>query len=297
MKPHQIISLMTFGGADNTFAMGDHDDHIHVGWRPLYGQNRAGGQADRRRPEAGPVDQADRPPRRHRQPDRAHEALALRDQGPPPQRLARAPRRVASPPPRSSSSRRASHSAPGVSVSPCATIEQNTTSAARLKIRSPSSSPRPRTSSENVIVATPFGPNQAMKPFVAVSTRLPTSAIQIAIGRASRSVNATIPTAAQPSAEQAVERQQRAEDDEDPELDDLDDVLRAAARTCARGRAAGCPSVIAHTKTAMKPLPAGSSTVDPVGRERHAERRTATCGGAGCPRPAARPRGISHDAT
>ena len=40
MKPHQIISLMTFGGADNTYAMGDHDDHIHVGWRPLYGQNR-----------------------------------------------------------------------------------------------------------------------------------------------------------------------------------------------------------------------------------------------------------------
>jgi murein DD-endopeptidase MepM/ murein hydrolase activator NlpD len=39
MKPHQIISLMTFGSADNTFAMGDHDDHIHVGWRPLYGQN------------------------------------------------------------------------------------------------------------------------------------------------------------------------------------------------------------------------------------------------------------------
>ena len=40
MKPHQIISLMTFDGADNTFAMGDHDDHIHVGWRPLYGDNR-----------------------------------------------------------------------------------------------------------------------------------------------------------------------------------------------------------------------------------------------------------------
>ena len=39
MKPHQIISLMTFGSADNTYAMGDHDDHIHVGWRPLYGQN------------------------------------------------------------------------------------------------------------------------------------------------------------------------------------------------------------------------------------------------------------------
>jgi hypothetical protein len=30
---------MTFQGADNTFAMGDHADHIHVGWRPLYGSN------------------------------------------------------------------------------------------------------------------------------------------------------------------------------------------------------------------------------------------------------------------
>ena len=39
MKPHQIISLMTFQGTDNTFAMGDHDDHIHVGYRPQYGAN------------------------------------------------------------------------------------------------------------------------------------------------------------------------------------------------------------------------------------------------------------------
>jgi hypothetical protein len=39
MKPHQIISLMTFDGADNTLAMADHADHIHVGWRPLYGDN------------------------------------------------------------------------------------------------------------------------------------------------------------------------------------------------------------------------------------------------------------------
>jgi hypothetical protein len=41
MKPHQIISLMTFEGADNTLAMADHDDHIHVGWHPLYGENTA----------------------------------------------------------------------------------------------------------------------------------------------------------------------------------------------------------------------------------------------------------------
>ena len=32
LKPHQIISLMTFDGADNTLSMADHDDHIHVGF-------------------------------------------------------------------------------------------------------------------------------------------------------------------------------------------------------------------------------------------------------------------------
>ena len=39
MKPAQIISLMEFEGADNTLAMGDHDDHVHVGFSPLYGAN------------------------------------------------------------------------------------------------------------------------------------------------------------------------------------------------------------------------------------------------------------------
>ncbi|MBE2318267.1 lytic murein transglycosylase [Solirubrobacter sp. CPCC 204708] len=39
MKPDQIISLMKFKGADNTLAMGDHDDHIHVGFKPQYGEN------------------------------------------------------------------------------------------------------------------------------------------------------------------------------------------------------------------------------------------------------------------
>jgi hypothetical protein len=37
MKPHQIISLMTFDGADNTLSLPDHYDHIHVGFHPLYG--------------------------------------------------------------------------------------------------------------------------------------------------------------------------------------------------------------------------------------------------------------------
>jgi hypothetical protein len=35
MKPHQIISLMTYPGADNTLALPDHADHIHVGFHPV----------------------------------------------------------------------------------------------------------------------------------------------------------------------------------------------------------------------------------------------------------------------
>ncbi len=38
MRPAQIITLMDLGGP--TFAMGDHDDHIHVGFTPLYGTGK-----------------------------------------------------------------------------------------------------------------------------------------------------------------------------------------------------------------------------------------------------------------
>jgi hypothetical protein len=38
MTPHQVISLLELGGP--TLAMGDHDDHIHVGFRPLFGENK-----------------------------------------------------------------------------------------------------------------------------------------------------------------------------------------------------------------------------------------------------------------
>ena len=34
MKPHQIITLMQYAGTDNTLALADHYDHIHVGFRP-----------------------------------------------------------------------------------------------------------------------------------------------------------------------------------------------------------------------------------------------------------------------
>jgi hypothetical protein len=35
MKPHQIISLMTYPGTDNTLALPDHYNHIHVGFHPV----------------------------------------------------------------------------------------------------------------------------------------------------------------------------------------------------------------------------------------------------------------------
>jgi hypothetical protein len=46
MKPHQIISLMTFDGADNTLSLPDHNDHIHVGFKPLFSDDKHGAQLD-----------------------------------------------------------------------------------------------------------------------------------------------------------------------------------------------------------------------------------------------------------
>jgi hypothetical protein len=42
MKPHQIISLMSYPGADNTLAKADHYNHIHVGFRPFAQASLAG---------------------------------------------------------------------------------------------------------------------------------------------------------------------------------------------------------------------------------------------------------------
>jgi hypothetical protein len=43
MAPAQIISLFEIGGA--TLAMADHNDHIHVGFQPMFGDNRKLGKA------------------------------------------------------------------------------------------------------------------------------------------------------------------------------------------------------------------------------------------------------------
>src|SRR2546421_13069552 len=96
------------------------------------------------------------------------------------------------------SDRRANHSAPGVSVKPWAMIEQNTATAARLKILEPAATRSPSTSSANVMVEMPLGPNQDMKVRVAVSVAVPVSATNTATGRATKSVTTTIATAAQP---------------------------------------------------------------------------------------------------
>jgi hypothetical protein len=42
MRPDQIISLLDMG--QNTLALSDHDDHIHVGFRPLFGENKKLGE-------------------------------------------------------------------------------------------------------------------------------------------------------------------------------------------------------------------------------------------------------------
>jgi hypothetical protein len=46
VQPHQIISLMDMGGP--TFAQADHADHIHVGFKPLFGTNASLGKQARR---------------------------------------------------------------------------------------------------------------------------------------------------------------------------------------------------------------------------------------------------------
>ena len=82
MVPHQIISLMDYFDADNTFAMADHDDHVHVGYAQSYAPTTDGASAASSEqlaagPQAGAVAAADRPARRDRQPAGLGEAVAL----------------------------------------------------------------------------------------------------------------------------------------------------------------------------------------------------------------------------
>ena len=76
MAPHQIISLLEIGGA--TFAMADHNDHIHVGFQPMFGANtKLGKQA---LAVLAPEQWSDLivAPARDREPGRADQAVEVR---------------------------------------------------------------------------------------------------------------------------------------------------------------------------------------------------------------------------
>ena len=66
---------MDSSAADNTFAMADHDDHVHVGYSPLGPGSGAISKQFVAAAEARPVGAPDRPPRRDRQPDGADQAV------------------------------------------------------------------------------------------------------------------------------------------------------------------------------------------------------------------------------
>ena len=78
MKPHQIISLMDYFGADNTFAMADHDDHVHVGYQPSRTGLGLGLEAVQPDPQGPAVAAPDRPPRPDRQPRGPDQAVGVR---------------------------------------------------------------------------------------------------------------------------------------------------------------------------------------------------------------------------
>ena len=89
MQPHQIISLMDMGGP--TMVLADHADHIHVGFQPLFGAERASSAA--RRAGCCPTTSGTASsPRltRHPEPGRPDGAVEVLDQGRTAQRASRA---------------------------------------------------------------------------------------------------------------------------------------------------------------------------------------------------------------
>ena len=77
MKPHQIISLMKYPNADNTLAMADHYDHIHVGFAPEYDANSKSAKELNSVLKPGQWSKLIERLGKHRQPDRLGEALQV----------------------------------------------------------------------------------------------------------------------------------------------------------------------------------------------------------------------------
>ena len=80
MRPDQIISLLDLGA--NTLAMADHNDHIHVGFRPRFGANRKA-RPSRPRPCSSPASGPTllKRLRRDREPGGADQAVEVRAAG------------------------------------------------------------------------------------------------------------------------------------------------------------------------------------------------------------------------
>ena len=103
-----------------------------------------------------------------------------------------------------------------------------------------------------------------MKAFSAVSTCvLPASATNTATGRATSSVNAITPTAAQPSPKRPSSVMIAPKTTKIAQLHDLDHVLATAASKHSRMSGRQIPNAIAATNTAMRPLPSGGSVAVP----------------------------------
>ena len=130
-------------------------------------------------------------------------------------------------------------------------------------MRSASGTAEPSTNSAKVIVATPFGPNHAMKALPSQPTsRTPASAVNTATGRATSRVKAAIPTAAQPSSNSTSKVRIAPNTRNTPSLTTSSmSSERASKHSRTSGRQ--MPNAIAATNTAMKPLPSGGSTAAP----------------------------------
>ena len=142
-------------------------------------------------------------------------------------------------------------------------IEMNTASAAMPRMRSASGTAEPSTNSAKVIVATPFGPNQAMKALPSQPTsRTPVSAVNTATGRATSSVNTAIPTAAQPSSNRMSKLRIAPNTRNTPSFTtSITSSERSLKHSATSGRQ--MPNAIAATKTDTNPFPSGGSTAAP----------------------------------
>ena len=144
-------------------------------------------------------------------------------------------------------------------------------------------------------MATPLGPNQAMKIRSGRGTLVPASATKIATGRASSSVPATTPTPPHPSSSSSWKVSSAPNTAKIAQLDDLDDLLAVLGEALAQVRAPVSDHDRGH-EHGDEAVAARRQHGDPVGREGEPEavERLLAAGDRRSRRPA---RGISSEPT